>query len=99
MQKTSKFESAVAELNRDPTTANWEAFAKALKKSNAKYYRTVYMNDKIDRLKDLKDSYVVLHDSRYRVVAKVPVYRKLRGGEIEGALAYLAGLQNANMVN
>lgn len=98
MQKTSKFEGIVAELNRNPSIANWEAFAKALKKSNVKYYRPVYINDKIDRLKDLKDSYVVLHDARYRVVGKVPVYKKLPKGGIEGALAYLAGLLNTNVV-
>ena len=98
MQKNSKFEKILAELNGNPSIANWEAFSKALKKSNVKYYRPIYINDKINRLKDLKDSYVVLHDAKYKVVGRVPVYKKLPSGGIEGALAYLAGLLNTNMV-
>ena len=99
MTKNSKFDAVMAELNRNPSIANWEAFAKALKGSNVKYYRPVYINDKINRLKDLKDSYVVLHDARYKVVGRVPVYKRLSKGGIEGALAYLAGLLNTNMVD
>ena len=99
MKKTSKFEDILAKLNKDPSIANWETFAKELKKGNVRYYRPVYINDKIDRLKDLKDSYIVLHDAKYKVVGRVPVYKKLPKGGIEGALAYLAGLLNTNMVN
>lgn len=95
----TKFEEAVAALNRDPTEANWEAFARALKNSRIKYYRTIYINDKIHRLKDLKQSYVVLHDDKYRVITKVPVYKKSSNRSIEGATIYLMGLLNANKVN
>lgn len=99
MAKPTKFEQIVADLNRNPSEENWKEFAKALKNSGIKYYTTVYANDKINRLKDLKESYVVLRDGRYKVVTKVPVYKKNSKGGIEGALEHLMGLLNANMVN
>lgn len=95
----ARFEKAAEALNKNPTEANWKAFARELKGSGLKYYKTVYANDKIKRLKDLKDSYAILYDGKYRVVTKVPVYRKLQSGEIGGALEYLAGLLNANKVD
>lgn len=95
----TKLDKAVEALNRNPTEANWKVFASALKGSNLKYYKTVYVNDKIRRLKDLEDSYVVLYDGRQRVVTKVPVHKKLAKGGIGGALEYLAGLENVNKVD
>ncbi len=95
----TKFDDMVTALNKNPTKATWEAFAKELKKSNIKYYRTMYINGKIKKVQDLKKSYAVLYDAKYKIVTKVPVYKTTSKGEIEGALEYLMGLLNANMVN
>ncbi len=97
--KMTKFEEMVTALNNNPSKANWEKFAKELKKSNIKYYRTVYINGKIKKIQDLKKSYAILYDAKYKIVTKVPVYKNVSKGEIEGALAYLMGLLNANKVD
>jgi len=95
----TKFDNIVATLTKNPSKANWENFAKELKKSKAKYYKTVYINGKIKKVQDLKKSYVILYDAKYKIITKVPVYKNTSKGEIEGALSYLMGLQNANLVN
>jgi hypothetical protein len=98
---TSKngFDAAVSQLWKDPSEKNWVAFSKALKDSKIRYYKTFYVNDKIKRLKDLKESYAVLYDGKYKVVTKVPVYKKASKNSIEGAMIYLMGLLNANKVD
>jgi len=99
MQVKNNIAKIAEQLWKDPNEKNWEAFTRALKKSQIKYYQTVYINDKIRRLRDLKQSYAELYDGKYRVVTKVPVYKKASKGGIEGATIYLMGLLNANKVD
>ncbi len=84
-------------LWKEPTTRNWEAFRKVLIKSNAKYYRPIFANGKVRKLDDLKKSWVILYDRQRKIITKVPVYRRIPSG-IEGALIYLRGMLNANVV-
>ena len=97
MAEKNALKSAADKLWECPDTGNWENFAKVMKKSNAKYYKTIYVNGKVKKLDDLKKSWVVLYDDKRRVMTKVPVYKTTKK-EIEGALIYLKGLLNANVV-
>lgn len=98
MVSTEAVKKMADKLWKSPNTKNWEEFAKILKKSGIKYYKTFYANGKLKRLEDLTESYALLYDGRYRVITKVPVYKTISKG-IEGALIYLMGLQNANLVD
>ncbi len=71
---------------------NWESFRGALKKSEVKYYNTVFTNG-VNKLQDLGKSYVELYDSDEKLVTKIPIYMK-EGKKIEGATIYLVGLLN-----
>lgn len=85
-------------LWKDPSTKNWESFARALQKNKQiKYYRTVYANGKIKKVQDLKKSWAELFDAKYKLITKVPLYKNIPGG-IEGATIYLMGLNVANLV-
>ena len=82
----------------DPCARNWKALRVVLKGSGVKYYRTVY-HGKLKGLEDLKKEKVLLLDSRCHEVAAIPMYKKSQKGGIEGALEYIRGLSNANMVD
>ncbi len=96
MKSNDALEAMAEKLWKDPSEKNWEAFRKVMLNSQARYYRTTYVNGKIRNLNDLKKSYCELFDAKYNVIAKVPVYKKIPNS-IEGALWYLRGILNANM--
>lgn len=85
-------------LWKNPSASNWAALRVALKGSSVKYYKTVY-HGKLKGLEDLKKGKVLLLDGRYHEVATIPMYKKSQKGGIEGALEYIRGLSNANMVD
>ena len=80
----------------NPDEKHWEAFRKYLLKSKAKYYMVFYPKA-LKGKEDLTDAYVVLYDSRYLPMFKVPVIIK-SGGKVEGATIYLMGLKVSNRV-
>jgi hypothetical protein len=83
-------------LWKEPSEANWKRFAKALPKSGIVYYRAVYQNGgKLNRAQDLTKSYVELYDSKEKLVAKVPIFKR-DGGKITGATYYMKGLLTVN---
>jgi len=83
-------------LWKDPNDENWSKFREILLKSNAKYYRVVYIKE-LKNKDNLKDSYAELYDSKQKLLAKIPIYKKTKSG-IEGATYYLRGLYNINKV-
>lgn len=79
-----------------PNEKNWEAFYKALKKSDLKYYKVVYADEgKLNKAQDLTKSFVELYDSKYAIVTKVPLFVKT-GNKVSGATKYLIGLSVSN---
>ncbi len=92
-----KFLEIVSVLEKEPSNANWNKFAKALRKSGAKYYRIVYEHGSLKNSEDLRKSYAELYDSKKRLVAKVPIFMKGADGT-EGATIYLKGLENLPVV-
>ncbi len=87
-------DSAVANLNANPTKENWEAFRKLLLKSGAKYYKVFYPK-KLESKKELEYAYAVIYNSRYRQMFRVPVFMR-SGKSIEGATIYFKELLNTN---
>ncbi len=91
-----KIGSIAEKLMASPSNENWEAFSKALKKSGIKYYKIIFANEgRLNKMQDLTKSVAQLYDSKYRAVARVPVFRK-EGRKIRGATIYLKGLQVLN---
>ena len=97
MASNDALQAMATKLWKDPSVKGWEAFRKVLLASNAKYYRTRYPNGKLKQLEDLPNSYCELFDANYKVVANIPVYKKVPGSKIEGALWYIRGMLNSNM--
>ncbi len=92
----SKVDKAVEALWKSPNDKSWEAFHYALKGSGVVYYRVAYQNGgKLDRIQDIKKSFVELFDAKYRPVAKVPLFMN-KGKSITGATKYLIGLKVIN---
>ncbi|MDE1869397.1 MAG: hypothetical protein KGH71_00225 [Candidatus Micrarchaeota archaeon] len=90
------FNDIAQRLWKDQSEDNWEALAGALKKSNVKYYRVMFAKkSKLNKIEDLRKSYAQLYDSKYKTVAKIPLFKKMKGG-MEGATIYLKGLQVNN---
>ena len=81
-------------LQKEPNEANWEKFAKALKKSGIKYYTIVYVT--LKNAEDLTKSYAELFDAKGMFVIKVPIFKRSNGKKVEGATIYLKGLRNIN---
>jgi len=81
-------------LQKEPNEANWEKFAKVIKKSGIKYYRIVYVT--LKNAEDLTKSYAELFDAKGRLVIKVPIFKRSNGKKVEGATIYLKGLLNIN---
>lgn len=90
----AKENKVVDELNRNPDKKNWDSFGSYLKKSKAKYYKVFYPK-KLKKLDDLKNAYVVIYDSRYIPMFRIPVTMKAKG-KMEGATVYLKDLLNTN---
>ena len=82
-------------LWREPSTKNWEAFAKSLKGSGARYYKPVFESGKIKKFEDLRRSWVIIYDSKYKIITKVPIFMN-RGKGLVGATKYLIGLSVIN---
>jgi len=81
-------------LWEDPSEENWNKFREILKRSKAKYYRVKYEKS-LGTTEDLRKSYAEIFDSKYNIIAKVPIFKKV-GSKIEGATINLEGLLNAN---
>jgi len=81
-------------LQKEPNEANWERFAKAIKKSGVKYYKIVYVT--LKNAEDLTKSYAELFDANGRFVTKIPIFKRSNGRKVEGATIYLKGLLNVN---
>jgi hypothetical protein len=96
VENKNKIETIVADLWKNPTDKTWEKFASELKKDKKiKYYKTIYTTGKIKRFQDLKQSYAILYDTKYKVVTKVPLFMKRKEG-LTGATIYLMGLSVLN---
>jgi hypothetical protein len=96
VEKKEKVEKAAEGLWKDPSEKNWRAFSTALKGSSIRYYRVVFQNGgKLNKIQDLAKSFAELYDAKYRLVAKVPIFKK-EGKSIRGATIYLIGLQVSN---
>lgn len=90
--------SEAESLWKEPTDKNWKAFAAMLKGSRAKYYKIVFANEgKLNKMQDLTKSFAELYDAEYRLVTKVPIFKK-DGKKLRGATIYLTGLQVLNVV-
>jgi hypothetical protein len=81
-------------LNDSPDKAHWEAFRKYLLKSKAKYYK-VFFPKKIKTKNDLLAAYVLIYDSKYLPLFRIPVTMQ-KGNKIEGATIYFKELLNTN---
>ena len=95
---SSKKDSFMDEFNRNPSEKNWDLFAKRLKRDRAKYYYVVYPKGIKDRL-SLKDAYLIIYDSKYRQLYRIPIIKSGKNG-IEGATIYLKDLEvNRRMIS
>ncbi len=84
----------VKDLEAHPDKKHWESFGAYLKKSKAKYYKVFYPK-KLKKLADLKSAYVVIYDSKYIPMFRIPITMK-NNSKLEGATIYLKGLLNTN---
>ncbi|MDE1856336.1 MAG: hypothetical protein KGH49_03840 [Candidatus Micrarchaeota archaeon] len=90
--KKDNFNQIAENLWKDQSEKNWEALAGSLKKSNVRYYKVFFeKKSKLNKIEDLRKSYARLYDSKYKSVAKIPIFKKGKKG-IEGATIYLKGL-------
>ena len=88
-------ETASQELWKSQSTKNWSKFASVLKKSDAKYYKVVFPNEKLKNKSDLKASKILLFDSDQKQTIELPLFVN-SGKKIRGATIYLEGLRNIN---
>ncbi len=99
MVDNSEVKKAADALWKEQNEDNWKAFAKALKDSNAEYYKIVFANEgKLNRMQDLTKSYAEIYDAKYHQITKIPIVRN-EGKKVRGATIYLVGLQVSNRVN
>lgn len=89
-----KIFEVVKALEKSPDEAHWKAFHKEVLKSKAKYYKVFYPK-KLKKLSDLNSAYVMVYDSKYTPMFRIPVTVK-SGKKIQGATIYLEGLLNTN---
>jgi hypothetical protein len=82
-------------LWKDQDETNWKRFGAALKKGKARYYRVNFEKGKVQRVDDLRKSYAEIFDSKAKLIAKIPIFRK-EGKKIRGSLIYLKGLTKFN---
>ncbi|MCL5093193.1 MAG: hypothetical protein M1128_01855 [Candidatus Marsarchaeota archaeon] len=90
MKNSSDLLEVVKALNNDPNKSNWEAISSCIKRSNASYYKVIYPK-KIKEKQDLKSAYVILYDSKFKIIGKIPILSK-SNRETRGMLFYLRGL-------
>lgn len=90
----SGIEGLAEVLWKKPSEKNWRLFSAALKKSKAKYYKVFYPK-KLNRLDDLRSAYIVVYDSKYAQLFKIPVTARING-RLQGATIYLTGFLNTN---
>jgi hypothetical protein len=95
MQNNSDLGSAAKQLWKSNGEKDWQKFRNILKKSKAKYYKIVFEKGKVATKEDLRDSYALLYDAKFKEIAKVPIFMVKNKG-IEGATIYLEGLLNTN---
>ncbi|MDE1850794.1 MAG: hypothetical protein KGH54_03310 [Candidatus Micrarchaeota archaeon] len=96
MKTNDDFRNIAERLWKDQSEANWKALAASLKRGNVKYYKVFFeKKSKLNKIEDLRKSYAELYDPKYRSVAKVPIFKKGKGG-MEGATIYLKGLMVNN---
>ena len=91
---TDKIFEIAEELKKHPDAAHWEKFHKEMLKSKAKYYKVFYPK-KLKKLSDLSSAYVMIYDSKYAPMFRIPASMKV-GGKMQGATIYLEGLLNTN---
>ncbi|MCL4389229.1 MAG: hypothetical protein M1528_01635 [Candidatus Marsarchaeota archaeon] len=84
----------VAELAKNPDEKHWEAFRKYLLGSKAKYYKVFYPK-KLKTKNDLLAAYVIIYDSKYLPMFRIPVIMKTKTG-MQGATIYFKELLNTN---
>lgn len=84
-------------VRSQPTEENWKKLREHMSATGVKYYRVHYMSKRMGSSQDLLSSYVELYDSSQNMVATVPVYKRVNG-DIVGALEYLSGLRNLDLV-
>ncbi len=83
-------------LWKEPSEKNWKSFAATLGKSSVRYYKVIFANEgKLNKMQDLTKSFAELYDSKYKLVTKVPIFKK-EGKKVRGSTIYLTGLQVSN---
>ena len=95
MTLARKGNTEVDTLVKNPAEKHWEAFRKYLLKTKAKYYKVFYPR-KLKSANDLKAAYVVIYDSRYLPMFRIPATMKAGNSGMQGATIYLKGLLNTN---
>ncbi len=94
--KNSDVERLAKALFKEQSEKNWGLFPIALKKSTVKYYRIVWANEgKLNKMQDLTKSFAELYDSKFKMIAEVPIFVKT-GKKLRGATKYLIGLEVLN---
>jgi len=93
MKKDADIKAIAVELKLNPNESNWEKFEKAIKKSNAMYYKITYKT--LNNKENLKDAYAEIFDKDKKLITTVPIFKK-DGRKIDGATIYLKDLVNMN---
>ncbi|MGC8479486.1 MAG: hypothetical protein ACP5M9_02350 [Candidatus Micrarchaeia archaeon] len=89
------FKDIENELWKKQNKENWEKFRNYLKKSNAKYYKIIFEQGKINNEQDLRKSYAELFDDKKKLLGKIPIFMT-EGKKLTGATIYLVGLEILN---
>ncbi|HUY70580.1 MAG TPA: hypothetical protein VMV00_03380 [Candidatus Baltobacteraceae bacterium] len=97
MDKKTKIDPLVEELNKSPTKENWAKMERKMKKDKAKMYYIFYPSGLKSKM-NLKQAYAVIYNAQAKPLYKLPILMKDRSG-IEGATYCLKELQiNRKMI-
>jgi len=93
MKNNEEFIKIAEELKNKPIEENWKRIEKAIKNSNAYYYKIRYV--KLNNSDDLRKSYAEIFDKNKKLIIKIPIFKKIKN-KIEGGTIYLKDLYILN---
>jgi len=93
VKKDTDLKVIAVELKLNPNESNWKKFEKAIKTSNAMYYKITYKT--LNNKENLKEAYAEIFDKDKKLITAVPIFKK-EGKKTEGATIHLKDLVSIN---
>jgi len=93
VKKDTDLKVIAVELKLNPNESNWKKFEKAIKNSNAMYYKITYA--KLNNKEDIRKAYAEIFNKNKKLITTIPIFKK-EGKKIEGATIRLKDLVSIN---